>query len=584
MKNLILIFTFCACFSSLYARESNKREALKRLSLMSYVSHVEGQYPYDLKWETLKTSYFSIFSKAHAYKEGDPCLILGFQSVYKNGMCRLSLAKGAKEYKNSCRIGEYACNPQVFGKNESKPFCVSASMGSELSKYCSHKSIASLYQTESASSFSKETQDALKKVSNTNPRDFNFEMIIDATDDNKFNESLAALYKDPLTIEKSKEFTTTLCGAIQSSRKSKAHGLDLSSCEAQLKILSSTDSKEEVENTEKELKEIKREITSHDPNPKEAVEIETVKVVTSKLVLEEPKRACAPEVKRTETEKNIEDIKEITNNLEANLYMKCINELYYHDDLPVETRGNYFHKIGEQQNFAKQCWKLDNHGDKEIVYSFVSEDGFKMIKYPVYNYTIAGTDIETSHPRNLLKFHDGNKAYYISQFDNIGQYFDSLPVDQLEEFVTERDLMNSATSLQRKYIRPYEELLAKDGKSKKVQLTTPEEAGYSTDQAKSCIKERLNEYVGIIMSRSHVKVLPYTNELNADLQVSPRSSLSHKYSKTIEQIKAELKAEIVGGSSACQSIIDESDFTKAFEKAYVGRIENYTKYRHYFID
>lgn len=587
MKVLTLIFTFCACFSSLYASEPNKREALKRLSLMSYVIHLEAQQSYDLKWDKLTTSYFNIFSKAHAYKEGDPCLILGFQSVYSGGMCRLSKAVDAKQFKNSCRSGEYACNPQVFGTNREKPFCVSASIGSELSKYCAHKSIISLSQVESLSKYSNKTQEALVKITKTDPRDFNFEMVLAATDDNKFNESFNALYIDPYTLKKSQEFTTSLCSAIQSSGKSKAHSLDLSSCDAQLKLLSST-ATEETDEDEVDDDELKANITLHDTKPKtDEVEDEVennTKIVTSDLLIEDTRKVCAPEIEKTDSDKNIEDIKDITNNLEANFYTKCVNELFYHKDLPVEARGQYFHKLGDKISFAKQCWSLDKHGEKEILYSFVSEDGFKMLNYPVYNYTIPGTDTRTSHPRNMFKFYDGNKPYYLSRFDNIGQYFDSLPEDQLSDFVTERDLMVSESAIQRKYIKPYENYLIKDGKSKKIQLTTPEEAGYTTEQAKSCLKERLIDYVNIMMFRSYDEVFPYTKQLNADLAVYPRSSLRHKYSKTSGEIKKELIDKILNKSSACRSVFSESDYTKAFEKAYGKRLENYNEFRHYFLE
>ncbi len=130
MRTLILFLVFSACLHTVHAKD--KENTLKRLSLMSYVTHVETLYPYNLEWSYKSAEIFNLFSKAYAYKEGDPCLILGFQSTYKNGMCRLSLADGAKEYRGSCSKGKYACNPQVFGSTDSKPFCVSAALGSEL--------------------------------------------------------------------------------------------------------------------------------------------------------------------------------------------------------------------------------------------------------------------------------------------------------------------------------------------------------------------------------------------------------------------------------------------------------------------
>jgi hypothetical protein len=206
-----------------------------------------------------------------------------------------------------------------------------------------------------------------------------------------------------------------------------------------------------------------------------------------------------------------------------------------------------------------------------------------MINYPVYKYKINGGRIETSLPRNLLKFYDGDKPYYISQFNHIGQYFDSFPSGQLSTFVAENDISRSPASLKYKYIAPYEKFLSQQNKSTKIQLTSPEQAGFSTDAAKSCIKERLREYVTIMMFRSHAEDFPYTNEINADLQEPDRSSLRHKYIKTSDEIKASLRNKIINTSSACSGVIDDNDFDKSFEKAYGNRINNYNKYREYFI-
>lgn len=431
----------------------------------------------------------------------------------------------------------------------------------------------SLATPEKMQNFSEKTKKALREVSQTNPQNFNFSSVLEAIEDENFNKSFTGLFKDPLTMEKSKDYTSKLCGAIQSSRKSKSLALDLKSCQAQLEILTTVKPKEEVEDA----------IVKHDTKVKEK-EPQTVSIVSSQVLLTDSSRSCSPPEVQSETERNIEQIQDIAQNLEASLYMKCINELYYHKDLPKEARGHYFHQVGGKTNFAKQCWDIDNHGENEIVYSFVSDEGFKMIKYPVYKYTISNGEIETSLPRNIMKFYDGEKPYYISQFDHIGQYFDSLPVNELTQFINERDLRTTSNSLESKYIKPYENFLDRNNLSKKIQLTTPEEAGYSNDAAKSCIKERMKEYVNIMMFRSHGKVFPYATEINEDIGVSDRSTLRHKYIKTSEEIKASLKKELLPETSSCLTIIEDGDFDDAFQKAYGNRIKNYNDYRKYFIN
>lgn len=609
---LILILILNSCFYNAFAKGFGKSDSYKRISLMSYTAYLESQTPFDLDWNK-KTSYnLSLMTKAYAYQEGDTCLVLGFQSKYKNGLCRLSLAKDASSYKNSCSKGLYPCNPQVFGENNNKPFCVSSSLGNELSKYCSFESIKSTIKPEMMNGYSQNTQKLLNKINKIDPRDFELSSLLELTQDEEFNNQLSSIFQDPYTLENSKKYTNDLCQSIYASKESQSFKLDLNNCNAQLEILSSKPlskvSEKLVEETialhdkkidKSDIDEIVNEILTEESKEEEKVDETKNKelpIIEEKLkektysketqLLVQPERTCEVQKEKSSVEANLENFQDLQKNLDASLYMKCINELYYNDELPKEARGKYFHKLGDQLNFAKQCWDLDNHGEKEIIYTFVSEEGFKVIKFPVYNYTISNGQIKTSLPRNLLKFYDGDKPYYISQFNNIGQYFDSLPVSQLSQFLNENEIGNrNATSIHNKYVKAYENFLAKDNKSKNIILTTPEEAGLTTEDAKSCLKDRLKDYLNIIMFRSHGDLFPHTKELNADLQTpNRRTVLKEKYSKTTEEKKLELKAKILPEESSCKTIFTDKEFDDTFNRAYGGRIENYNKYRNYFID
>src|SRR5690606_31973296 len=85
-----------------------------------------------------------------------------------------------------------------------------------------------------------------------------------------------------------------------------------------------------------------------------------------------------------------DELEKVQESLGPKLWNACAQELYYHEKLPVETRGNYWHDIGGVKYFAKQCWSLDNFGEKEIIYSFLSDSGFKVMKFPVYHYKEKG--------------------------------------------------------------------------------------------------------------------------------------------------------------------------------------------------
>ncbi len=586
MKKIAILLLFTAW--SVAHASSEAQTALKKISLMNYVTEEESKYGHDYK---LSRFNFSFIPEAYAYSEGSACLILGFKSTFKNGMCRLSKAEGAKELAGSCKSGQLPCNPVVFGSQGGKPFCVSNYGGAELSRFCSHESFKSLSKSSEFKNFSKDSQEKLKEIARTKPRDFSFSQVKDLASDEKFNAAFLGGFKGG--VEESKKFTDELCQSISSApKKNKAHELDIANCSAQLDVLKSAkvetpkaiEVKKEKTKARVAVESKKEEKEKILPPTKHSVVAEALnKLFNPSLNNEEQ---CVPPEAQVIDEKKIEPIQKVPEMLEVKQWNDCAKELYNHKDVMESSRGSYYHDIDGKKTFAKQCWNLDHYGEKEIIYTFLSDDGFKAVKFPVYEYSPKGNGEKATLPSNIFRFKVNGKNYLISTYSNYGEYFDSLPEEKLTEFMTEKDLLfySSVANVKKRQIDAYESFLAKDGKKTRA-LVDPVEAGISMDDAKACIKTRLLDYVSFAWYNTKPNALPRANELNTDLARPDKNApdLQEKYKKTVSDIKKEMRESFFPEDSSCKGLFKDEEMDAMFDKNYGERINNYEKVRKYFV-
>lgn len=562
MKKLIFLFLLSLA-SSAFA-QSDEQIVLKKITLMKYVAEEEAKYNHDYSLSSFRLPFIE---EAYAYGEGSACLILGFQSTFKNGMCRLSKAEGAKEHTSSCKSGTLPCNPVVFGSNNGKPFCVSNYGGAELSRFCSHESFKYLAKSPEFSKFSSGTQEKLREIAKTPSRDFSFSQVKDLAKDPQLSKSFLSGYKSGL--EDSKKFTESLCQSIQAApKKTKAHELDIKNCQAQLDVLNqaNVDSVKLVEEKQKKAKQI----------------ASSKEVVKNKVSINNEDKQCVPPKSDVIEEEKIKVIQKVPEMMEVTAWNECVKELYNHKNVQPESRGKYYHDLAGEKYFGKQCFTLDNYGEKEMIYSFISDSGFKVMKFPVYTYKESG--VEATLPRNIFRFKAKGKNYLLSQFDNLGEYFDSLPEERYNAFLKENDIMGNPANMKKRYIDAYENYLSKIG-TKTPELVDPSDDGVSLKDAQSCLKERLVDYVSMVWYKTHPEALPYTNTLNADLARSDKKTpeLQARYGKTVDEIKGEMGASLFPEGSSCRNVMTAEDLDKAFERNYGSRVGNYEKYRQYFI-
>lgn len=275
------------------------------------------------------------------------------------------------------------------------------------------------------------------------------------------------------------------------------------------------------------------------------------------------------------------EIEKIGNEVESQALLKCVHELYDHKSVPKDSKGKYWHDINGTKTFAKQCWKLDNYGEKEIIYTFLNEGGIRVLKFPVFHYK-EGIN-ETSLPRNIMRFEADGKSYLLSQFDNVGEYFDSLKEENLTKFVKDNRILGNPVTMKKKYIDGYQAYLSKNKLSTPA-LKKASENTVSHEDAVSCIKDRLLDYVSIIWTKESPEALPYINTMNADLKRSDRKAddIQARYTYSPQEIKERMIKDLFSEDSPCKAVIHERELSEVFDKNYKSRVEHYNNLRRYF--
>ena len=186
---------------------------------------------------------------AYAYKEGDSCLVLGYQGSFTKGVCRLN---ASAVDKNKCAKNYYPCQPLLFGegiciKNNSK----------RLTHQCAVESLkkitAKIKETENLLEFKKSLLSSGFDITKLAPTDFPPEVQA------AWPETM-----DKEKLSQRQQYIGQLCQAVKQGKATGHQVQDLKDCEALHSLASSLVKREEdkpaiVDKKEKDEKQ-KREV------------------------------------------------------------------------------------------------------------------------------------------------------------------------------------------------------------------------------------------------------------------------------------------------------------------------------------
>lgn len=229
------------------------------LFLVSALAEANDKFYNQLKWvqwsiqqeeqnptEVVKT-FLNSFN-AYAYKEGDSCLVLGYQGKFTRGVCRLD--KSTID-KNSCAASYYPCQPLLFGEG----ICIKNNT-KRLTNQCAIESLkkvtAKIKETENLIAF----KEALLK------KDFDITSL-KAKD---FPPEIQAMWPDEMTQERlsqRKEYLGQLCQAVKQGKATGHQVQDLKDCEslhalASLLVKKEADPKPDLQKEKEEADKVKK--------------------------------------------------------------------------------------------------------------------------------------------------------------------------------------------------------------------------------------------------------------------------------------------------------------------------------------
>jgi hypothetical protein len=225
VRTLKLLPISILIFASIYPASASRVSMLDaRKSLIAYAIQFEARG----KTSVAKADYkdwlksFSFTPEAKAYANGETCLVLGFKSTFQNGLCRLSTAEGAEQYKSSCSDGGLPCNPVVFGKGEGgSVFCASSSAGSQLSKSCAFQTFQYL---------NTKSEGGIAGLASMSERTFDLSKLSFRAGNEKLKQVAEAIFSGESSLDSAHAFIDQLCQDIATGKKTGNQPQDLKTC------------------------------------------------------------------------------------------------------------------------------------------------------------------------------------------------------------------------------------------------------------------------------------------------------------------------------------------------------------------
>ena len=532
-------------------------EAQKRVELMKYAISIESALRHETEWN--EVSWFEkikLIEEAQAYKEGETCLVLGFKSQFKNGMCRLSKADGIKEYKEQCPQFTLPCNPQIFGKASSdKPFCIPQNSGRDLSKSCAKQTFTHLAE--------KTKSPELKKITGMGAS-FDLGKIDLSKMSPEVSKEFGAIFShSDSTLESAIAFTEGLCSDLKVTTKTGHQPSDLKTCESHLALLKKGSSP--VVKKEEDKKEEKKE---EKPEEKKEVVVAEKKVTTPPKQTTSDGEVCEIEpVLDKSVQQNIKDVKKVTEQSDTAALLTCVNKMEAHPIVAKQIEGieghnqernrfyGYRHKMDGEQKFGRLC--ENSSTESNALFAFVGPSGLTSVNVPAANFK-----------NGVSRISSNGKEYYIVR-DAFGDYFELIAKDKL----------TSAPPDTQEDIRVYH----KKGGAPVDKVAPVTEA--KREEAKVCIRERLDEYMDWITYPRDV--LPNAKDYNADVGIynsshsnpTERAKLVAKYTRSLEDIKKDYFSKTMEDVPDCKGIMSEEVFSKQFDKDHAERIRLYNQFR-----
>lgn len=533
----ILLTLIC---SNLFAQVANER-----VELMKYAIKIESALRHETEWN--EVSWFEkikVIEEAYAYKEGETCLVLGFKSQFKNGMCRLSKADGIKEYKDQCPQSSLPCNPQVFGKaSAEKPFCVPQNSGKDLSKSCAKETFNHLAKKTKAPE--------LKDIPKMSREKFDLNKIDLSKMSPEVSKEFNSIFShSDSSLDSAISFTEGLCSDLKVTTKTGHQPSDLKTCESHLALL-------------------KKGKVAEPEQKKEVVVNKTDKKVTTPpaTTIPEGEECVVEPVIDKPTQENITDVKKVTDQSDSSAMLACVNGIEANKVVAKQLEGieafnkerdryyGYWHQIDGEKKFGRLC--ENSSTDDNALFAFVGPKGFTTVNVPAKNFNNAVSRISSN-----------GKEYYVVR-DAFGDYFELIAKDKL----------TSAPREAQEDIRIYHK---KGGGA--VDKVAPVAAD-KLDEAKVCIRERLDEYLDWMTYPAGI--LPSVPDYNKDVGIynnshsnpQERAKLVAKYTRTVEEIKKEQFAQAINDVPDCKGILSEEAFSKQFDKDHAERIKLYQQFR-----
>ena len=248
---------------------------------------------------------------------------------------------------------------------------------------------------------------------------------------------------------------------------------------------------------------------------------------------------------------------------DAKQIMQCLHDLSFAQTTPEFPR-TLFKTIGTEEIYATHCYLADS--DQYESYIFISNNGVKALKFPVYKFMI-GID-HTSLPGDITHFKYNQKDYYINPDFGNAKILTKEQLPALSE-----ELMKSMPSVNRQ-IKKYEDYLISQKKLDAINVTND---SLAVESVMPCLEQNklslLKDYFFGKFKDSIPPMGTIVKDWNQFDSIS--SEEKQKYTRSFDQLKSDVIKDVLSSQPSCIGILDNSLIESAFNKCWGENQERY---------
>jgi hypothetical protein len=260
---------------------------------------------------------------------------------------------------------------------------------------------------------------------------------------------------------------------------------------------------------------------------------------------------------------------------------QCFEQLNSRPSLNENFKNQDYVEMDSEKILVTRCRVVDDNASKQRIYSLITPDGYRILKFPTYRYAVPnrkGGSSNKTLPVDLMKFKYKDKIYYLSDLYRFDEAVYVTSEDQVIPFmknISDKNEMDINTVALIRHDKTYTTWLKYIPEVKEL---SEAESDYQTIQ--NCLHDRVGAFAVKLLQSEFLGEIPGYDQINIDMTKDLSSvEMRKKYLRTLDQIRDDIYQEMVAEVPACSAFLTPEIFAAAYTRTFSLQFNNYNTMR-----